>query len=137
MLYKEKQPKTNFNHYYITTIFFSDYLEAFSNSGLQNFAHIMAFNNDSIKYDYYWQLDKWDLPDNGNKSFEALHYHALRYVHKKNLDCAITMIHEARLEVIRSLSCISLESTANVYTPLTKLKLIEVIIHNTFLSNNL
>lgn len=97
----------------------------------------MSFNNDSIKYDYYWQLDKWDLPDTGNKSFEALHYHALRYVHKKNLDSAIFMINEARLEVIRSLSCISLESTANIYTPLAKLKIIEVIILNTFQSNYL
>jgi hypothetical protein len=89
----------------------------------------MAFNNDNLKYDYCWQLDKWDLPDNGNKSFEALHYHSLRYTFQKNLDSAISMINEARLVVIESLSCASLESTATIYAPLTKLKIIEVNIN--------
>lgn len=86
----------------------------------------MASNNDSLKYDYCWQLDKWDLPDNGDKSFEALHYHALRYINEKNVDSAFSMINEARLTVIKSLSYSSLESTAAIYTPLTKLKIIEV-----------
>lgn len=86
----------------------------------------MTFNNDDLKYDCYWKLDKWDLPDNGDQSFEALHYHALRYVYQKNVDSAISMINEARLSVIESLSCASLESAATFYTPLAKLKLIEV-----------
>jgi len=103
-----------------------DYLEAFTNSGLQNVAHIMASSNDSLKYDYCWQLNKWDLPDCGDKSFESLHYHALRHVYLKNLDRAIPMINEARLVVIESLYCASLESTATIYTPLAKLKIIEV-----------
>lgn len=103
-----------------------DYLEAFSNSGLQNVAHIMASSNDSLKYDYCWQLNKWDLPDCGDKSFESLHYHALRHVHLNNLDRAIPIINEARLAVIESLYCASLESTATIYTPLAKLKIIEV-----------
>lgn len=90
----------------------------------------MAFNNDSLKYDYCWQLDKWDIPDNGDKSFEALHYHALRYINQKNIDNAFSMIKEARLVIIESLSCTSLESTANIYTPLAKLKIIEVSVFN-------
>ncbi|VVC40821.1 Hypothetical protein CINCED_3A017263 [Cinara cedri] len=102
-----------------------DYLDALSNSGLQNIAHIMASNNDSSKYDYCWQLDKWDLPDNGDQSFEALHYHSLRYVHQKNTDSAISMIREARLVVVNYISCASLESTATIYSPLAKLKMIE------------
>jgi len=91
----------------------------------------MAFNNDSLKYDYCWQLDKWDIPDNGDKSFEALHYHALRYVKQKNIDNAFSMINEARLVVIESLSCAKLESAAAIYTALAKLKIIEVSISNT------
>lgn len=93
---------------------------------MQNVAHIMASNNDNLKYDYCWQLDKWDLPDSGDKCFEALHYHSLRYTYQKNLDRAISMINEARLVVIESLSCASLESTATIYSPLAKLKIIEV-----------
>ncbi|XP_060874698.1 serine-protein kinase ATM isoform X2 [Metopolophium dirhodum] len=108
-----------------TEVISKDYLDAFSNSGLQNVAHIMASSNDSLKYDYCWQLNKWDLPDCGDKSFESLHYHALRHVHLKNLDRAIPMINEARLVVIESLYCASLESTATIYTPLAKLKIIE------------
>lgn len=91
-------------------------------------AHIMASNNDNLKYDYCWQLDKWDLPDNGDKSFEALHYHALKYINQNNIDSAFSMINEARLTVIDSLSCSCLESTETIYTPLTKLKIIEVSI---------
>lgn len=102
-----------------------DYLEAFSNSGLQNVAHIMAYN-DNLKYDYCWQLNIWDLPDSGDKSFESLHYHALRYVHLNNLERAIPIINEARLVIIESLYCASLESTATIYIPLAKLKIIEV-----------
>lgn len=86
----------------------------------------MASNNDDLKYDYCWQLDKWDLPDNGDKSFEALHYHALKYINQSNIDSAFSMINEARLTVIESLSCSNLESTATIYNPLTKLKIIEV-----------
>lgn len=86
----------------------------------------MTSNNDNLKYDYYWQLNKWDLPDNGDKSFEALHYHALRYVKEKNLDGASSMINEARLAVINSLSYTSLESTSTIYNPLAKFKIIEV-----------
>lgn len=88
----------------------------------------MASNNDNFKYDYCWQLNKWDLPDNGDKSFESLHYHALRNVHLNNLGRAIPMIDEARLIVIESLYCASLESTATIYAPLAKLKIIEVSI---------
>jgi len=88
----------------------------------------MASNNDSLKYDYCWQLDRWNLPDNGDKSFEALHYHALKYVHQKDKISAISMINEARLAVIESLSCASLESSATIYAPLAKLKIIEVTI---------
>uniref|UniRef100_A0A2H8TWI9 non-specific serine/threonine protein kinase n=2 Tax=Melanaphis sacchari TaxID=742174 RepID=A0A2H8TWI9_9HEMI len=101
-----------------------DYLEAFFNSGLQNVAQIMA-SNDSLKYDYCWLLNKWDLPDNGDKSFESLHYHALRYVHLNDLGRALPIINEARLVVIESLYCASLESTATIYIPLAKLKIIE------------
>lgn len=108
-----------------TEVISKDYLEAFSNSGLQNVAHIMASNHNDLKYDYCWQLNKWDLPDSGDKSFESLHYHALRHVHLNNLDKAIPMINEARLVVIESLYYASLESTATIYTPLTKLKIIE------------
>lgn len=86
----------------------------------------MASNNDDIKYNYYWQLDKWNLADNGYKSFEAFHYHALKYVYQKNFESAISVINEARFSVIESLSCASLESTANIYTPLAKLRMIEV-----------
>lgn len=111
-------------------IFFLDYLEAFSNSGLQNIAYVMSSNNNSLKYDYSWQLDKWDLPDTGDTSFEALHYHSMRYVHQKNFDTAISMINEARLKVVESLSCTSLESTATIYSPLAKLKMIEVSLVN-------
>lgn len=103
-----------------------DYLEAFSNSGLQNVTHIIASNNDNLKYDYCSQLNKWDLPNNGDKTFEALHYHALQYVYQKNLDSAMSMINEARLTVIESLSYASLESTSTIYNPLTKLNIIEV-----------
>jgi len=85
----------------------------------------MAFN-DSLKYEYSWQLNKWDLPDSGDKSFESLHYHALRYVHLNNLERVIPIINEARLIVIESLYCASLESTATIYSPLAKLKIIEV-----------
>lgn len=92
----------------------------------------MASNNDCSKYDYCWQLDNWDLPDNGDQSFEALHYHALRYVHLKNIDSAISMIKEARLVVVKYLSCASLESTATIYSPLAKLKIIEVSVYNIF-----
>lgn len=95
----------------------------------------MASNNDSSKYDC-WQLDKWDLPDNGDQSFEALHYHALRYVHQKNTDSAISMIKEARLVIVKSLSCASLESAATIYSPLAKLKIIEVSIYSTKLQIN-
>ncbi|XP_029344827.1 serine-protein kinase ATM [Acyrthosiphon pisum] len=108
-----------------TEVISKDYLEAFTNSGLQNVAHIMASSNDSLKYDYCWQLNKWDLPDCGEKSFESLHYHALRHVYLKNVDRAIPLINEARLVVIESLYCASLESTATIYTPLAKLKIIE------------
>ncbi|XP_026809071.1 serine-protein kinase ATM isoform X1 [Rhopalosiphum maidis] len=107
-----------------TELISKDYLEAFSNAGLQNVAHIMAFN-DSLKYDYSWQLNKWDLPDSGDKSFESLHYHALRCVHLNNLERVIPIINEARLVVIQSLYCASLESTATIYSPLAKLKIIE------------
>ncbi|KAE9539511.1 hypothetical protein AGLY_004763 [Aphis glycines] len=107
-----------------TELISKDYLEAFSNSGLQNVAHIMA-SNDNLKYDYCWQLNKWDLPDSGDKSFESLHYHALRYVHLNNLERAIPIINEARLVIIESLYCASLESTATIYAPLAKLKIIE------------
>ncbi|CAH1736405.1 unnamed protein product, partial [Aphis gossypii] len=107
-----------------TELISKDYLEAFSNSGLQNVAHIMA-SNDNLKYDYCWQLNKWDLPDSGDKSFESLHYHALRYVHLNNLERAIPIINEARIVIIESLYCASLESTATIYAPLAKLKIIE------------
>lgn len=90
----------------------------------------MSSDNNSLKYDYSWQLDKWDLPDNGDKSFEALHYHSMRYVYQKNFDSAISMINEARLKIIESLSCTNLESTATIYNPLAKLKIIEVSIVN-------
>lgn len=93
---------------------------------MQNITYILASNNDNLKYDYYWQLNKWDLPDNGDKSFEALHYHALRYVNQKNLESAISMIKEARLSVIDFLSFANLESASTIYTPLAKLKIIEV-----------
>lgn len=87
---------------------------------------MMASNNEDLKYDYYWQLDKWNLPDNGDKSFEALHYHALKYVHQKDIASAISMINDARLAVIESVSCASLESSATIYAPLAKLNIIEV-----------
>lgn len=73
-------------------------------------------------------MSKWDLPDNGEKSFEALHYHALRYVYQNNIDKAMYVINKARLTIIESLSWTSLESTATIYTPLAKLKIIEVCI---------
>lgn len=101
-------------------------MEAFYNSGLQNVAHLIASSNNNLKYDFSWQLNEWNLPDIGSKSFEALHYHALKYVCQKNITSAISMINEARLTVIGSLSCASLESTATIYAPLAKLKIIEV-----------
>ncbi|XP_050523942.1 serine-protein kinase ATM isoform X2 [Daktulosphaira vitifoliae] len=102
-----------------------DYLNALAYSGLPNIAHILSIHSDNPNYDYCWQLGKWDLPYKGEKSFEALHYHAMRCIHQKNHQGTILFLNEARLAVLESFSCTSLESTAIVYTPLTKLKMLE------------
>lgn len=54
----------------------------------------------------------------------------MRYINQNSIDNAFSMMNEARLVVIESLSYASLESTATIYNPLAKLKLIEVSICN-------
>ncbi|XP_050425429.1 serine-protein kinase ATM isoform X2 [Adelges cooleyi] len=102
-----------------------DYLSALTNSGLQNIAHSLTVQSDSPKYECCWQLGNWNLPDRGDSSFEALHYHAMQCIYQKNQQGVIPLINKARLAVVESLACASLESTATIYVPLVKLKMLE------------
>ncbi|XP_050594170.1 serine-protein kinase ATM isoform X2 [Bombus affinis] len=114
---------------------------------LTNFISTMSNNgvkiDKDIQYECAWRLSNWDIcetnqalyPQNNcnlkleitEHNYHFYHYEALKYFHEGNETAIQNAIQNARIDIIKALKNINLESSKTIYEKLMQLQLINEI----------